>query len=123
MLEEQATQTNFNPHVAENLKLVRLDSDQLPAELQDRDNYAILVYNVNGGNGGGGVAESVTIANQPIKVIAKNVNFGIGEYDEIDFTYDSGNVTSAVYKNDGSTVGTLTYTYDNDGNITNIIKS
>ena len=80
--------------------------------------------------GGGGVASEVdaTIVGQPINVVVNNDPYGIGEYDETDFNYISsgngeGEVGSVVYKLAGSTVATLTYTYDAEDRIINVQRT
>ena len=54
--------------------------------------------------------------------------FAIPEYDEIDLTYVSsgngaGEVETVTYKKAGTTVGTLTFSYNASNEISNIIKS
>ena len=84
---------------------------------------------VAGANGGGVSSEvDATIVGQPINVIVNNDPYGIGEYDETDFNYISsgngeGEVGSVVYKLAGSTVATLTYTYDDEDRMINVQRT
>lgn len=44
---------------------------------------------------------------------------GLPAYDNTQFVYTNGNVTSVIYSLDSVVVGQLDYTYDADGNLTN----
>ena len=139
-----------NAAEAEDLKLVRLDVENLPASLRnsldERDAWAVLVYNVNGTSGGGGIASEVdatitgstvtldvNIESQasPLEVEVQNqvsTPYGIGEYDETEFTYVSsgngeGEIETVVYKLNTQTVATLTYAYDSEDRLESITKS
>ncbi len=58
----------------------------------------------------------------PVLQGAFNPGFAIPEYDEIELSYTSGDLTGVVYKLLGTTVGTLTLSYT-DGNLTGVVKS
>lgn len=58
----------------------------------------------------------------PLLQGAFNPGFSIPEYDEIELSYTSGDLTGVVYKLATVTVGTLTLSYT-DGNLTGVVKS
>lgn len=140
-----------NAAEAEDLKLVKLDVENLPASLKnsldERDAWAVLVYNVNGTSGGGGgiasevdatitgstVTLDVNIESQdsPLEVEVQNQvasPYGIPEYNETEFTYVSsgngeGEIETVVYKLNGTSVATLTYTYDAEDRLINVQRT
>ncbi|NBX74944.1 MAG: hypothetical protein EBQ92_00110 [Proteobacteria bacterium] len=57
---------------------------------------------------------------------ARVPGFSLPAYDYISCSYTSGNVTGVVYKTggaSGSTIATLTLTYDGSNNLTSVTKS
>jgi hypothetical protein len=44
---------------------------------------------------------------------------GLPAYDNTQFVYTNGNVTSVIYSLDSVVVGQIDYTYDTDGNLIN----
>jgi hypothetical protein len=64
-----------------------------------------------------------TVNNKPLEIVT---GLEIPEHDYIDLSYTGSNLTAVVYKTGGSggtTVATLTLTYDGNDNLTSVTKS
>ena len=68
------------------------------------------------------------VGSQAAMVVKGIQGFNIGNFDQIDLTYvasgnGAGEIETVTYKDSGSTVATLTLSYDINNNISSIIKT
>lgn len=60
-------------------------------------------------------------ANEAFRVVANDLV--PSQYDTVTLSYTGSNLTGVVYSLDGSTVGTLTLTYDGSSNLLTVVRS
>lgn len=101
--------------MAQNPSPSQLDEREIFQRAFDESNDVIRVTPSGSGPSG----------STPVQVVNALITVA---YDEIDLTYivsgnGTGEIGTAVYKNSGTTVATLTLTYDASNNLTNVSKS
>ena len=77
-------------------------------------------------NGDVVIGSEIEIANDSGNPIPTVTGLSIPEHDYISLGYTDGNLTNVTYKQGGSsgtTVGSLTLTYDGNGNLSSVTKS
>ena len=113
-----------------------VNTRQLSDNITDAD-VGLIVHSVIHGHttaGGGGYVDvkvnpsgSLVVADDDVLTELQTINSLVpSQFDYISLSYTGSNVTTVVYKNGGSggtTVSTLTLTYDGNDNLTSVTKS